>query len=137
MCLTNALQQPSCTTCKHFIPYQGNNIGLDTDLGLCKMFQDDINGKLVKNLAIHCRNNQNQCGKEGFLYEPILNNEMMNKYDELEKLTYSEFMDEMDLHELEEIEKHILETFQKMRKHNTKRLYKTTKDIYKLFKKSK
>jgi hypothetical protein len=46
-----------------------------------------------------------------------------------------EFTNEDDLKELEKIEKDVLDIFQRMRKHNTKRIYKTTKDLYKLFKK--
>ena len=48
---------------------------------------------------------------------------------------YMSFILEND--ELEELEKEFFELFQKMRKHNTKRIYKTSKDLYKLFKKNK
>jgi hypothetical protein len=63
---------PQCSTCKHFIPDNEKPV-----FGLCNMFQDTVyfnNAKtLVRNLAIHCRNNENLCGKAGFLYEPIQN----------------------------------------------------------------
>jgi hypothetical protein len=52
-------------------------------------------------------------------------------------MCYGEFTDKKDLEELEEIEKEILEMFQKMRRYNTKTVYRTSKDIYKLFKKNK
>lgn len=131
--------EPSCKTCKYFIP---NEIDPTTDLGLCKMFQDkvyyDNTDVLFKNLAIHCRNNENLCGKSGFLYEPINSySEILGKYENMEDLCSSEFIDQKDLEELEKIERDILEIFQKMRKHNTMRIYKTSKDIYKLFKKNK
>jgi hypothetical protein len=131
--------EPSCTTCKFFIPHETHP---NKDLGLCKMFQDklytDNSDKLVKNLAIHCRNNENLCGKAGFLYEPIADhNEIFEKYENAENMCSAEFTDKKDLEELEQIERDILDIFQKMRKHNTNRVYRTSKDLYKLFKKDK
>jgi hypothetical protein len=123
--------EPSCTSCKFFIPHKSN-----IELGLCKMFQDRVyNDKLVKNLAIHCRNNEDLCGKEGFLYE--LNDDLNNtieRYENVEKMCYGELTEMHDLKELEELEKEMLEIFQKMRKHNKKRVYKTANDIYKIIK---
>jgi hypothetical protein len=54
-----------CSNCKFFIPHQYNS-----DLGLCNIFKEkSINNNLIKNFAIHCRNNETLCGKSGFLYE--------------------------------------------------------------------
>lgn len=130
--------QPSCSTCKFFIPDETNS---NNDLGLCKMFQDKIytdnSNKLVKNFAIHCRSNENLCGKSGFLYEPIDKSEIINKYENAESMCSSEFTEKKDLEELEQIEKDMLEIFQRMRKHNTRRVYRNSKDIYNFFKKDK
>lgn len=125
--------EPSCLTCKFFIPNSIRN-----ELGLCSMFQDRIfinnQEKIVKNLAIHCRNNENLCGRNGFLYESINVSKKFENYEYVKSLSCDEFIEETDLRELEEIEKDLVDIFQKMRRHNTKRIYKTTKDLYKLFK---
>jgi hypothetical protein len=128
----HALEKP-CSTCKFFIP-QSNKI----EIGLCSKFQDKIimNNKehFVKNLAVYCRNNENKCGKSGFLYESNNINDKIANYEDIESLCCGEFIEKSDLRELEEIEKDLVDIFQKMRRHNTKRIYKTTKDLYKLFK---
>jgi hypothetical protein len=133
--------EPSCTSCKFFIPHETNP---RPDLGLCTMFQDNNNGVLIKKLAINCRNNEILCGKSGLLYEKSDNqsdtnkqNDIFERYEHSENMCYGEFTDKKDLEELEEIEKEILEMFQKMRRYNTKTVYRTSKDIYKLFKKNK
>lgn len=130
--------EPPCYSCKFYIPHKTT-----PDLGLCRMFRDYINvnnkDSLVNNLAVHCRNNENLCGKTGFLYENN-NIEKQNEteYEELKK-HYEELknrccgeVNEND--ELEELEREFFEVFQKIKKHNKKRLYNTTKDLYKLFK---
>jgi hypothetical protein len=86
---------------------------MNNELGLCNMFPDAIynNGKrvLIKNLAIHCRNDENLCGKKGYLHESInKNNDNISK-------------------ELNYLEKEFSDIFQQMKKHNTKRVYKTQK----------
>ena len=127
--------EPSCTSCKFFIPHKTN-----PDLGLCKMFQDRIyNDKLVKNLAKHCRNNEDLCGKDGFLYESIENklNNDIEKYENIKNMCCGELIEKKDLEELEELEIELLETFQRMRKHNTKIVYRTANDIYNAFKNKK
>ena len=62
--------EPSCITCKFFIPNS-----LNPDFGLCRMFEDKIYDKTkehtIKNFAFYCRNNENLCGKSGILYAPI------------------------------------------------------------------
>ena len=66
--------KPSCSTCKFFIPNNDK-----PDLGLCNMFQDKLynkdNSVLVKNMAAHCRRDENLCGESGFLHESNKTNE--------------------------------------------------------------
>jgi hypothetical protein len=107
------------------------------------MFQDSIyhNNKqeLVKNLAIHCRANENLCGKSGFLFESNDDDksQRFENYEYIKSVCSNEFVEAADLKELEQIEKDLVEIFQRMRRHNTKMLYKTPDQIYKLFKKNK
>jgi hypothetical protein len=142
--------EPPCYSCKFYIPHKTT-----PDLGLCRMFRDYINvnnkDSLVNNFAVHCRNNENLCGKSGFLYEnnniekQNENNniekqnenqyeELQNHYEELQNTCCGEVNEKDDIEELEKLEKDFFEIFQKIKKHNKKRFYKTTKDLYKLFK---
>ena len=93
----------------------------------------------MPNYASHCRSNENLCGKSGFLYESIKSNEENNKLEE-EKLKNHLIelnnrccgeVNETD--EIEQLEKDFFEVFQKIKRHNKKRIYKTTQDLYKLF----
>ena len=130
--------EPSCTNCKFYVP---NTIR--PDLGLCNMFQDSIyhnnKQKLVKNLAIHCRANENLCGKSGFLFESNDDDksQRFENYEYIKSVCSNEFVEAADLNELEQIEKDLVEVFQRMRRHNTKMLYKTPDQIYKLFNNNK
>jgi hypothetical protein len=122
--------EPLCSSCKFFIPHQSN-----PELGLCDVLKEksinDIN--LLKNFAVDYRNNENICGKSGFLYE---DSELVNEKKEIiDNLCCGEVNEISEIHELERLEKDLVEIYQKMRLHNTKRIYKTTKDLYKLFKK--
>ena len=148
--------EPSCTSCKHFIP---NNRG-DIDLGLCRMFINTCyhRGKEynLPNYAVHCRDNENLCGKTGFLYDSIttadnaildtnmdkektlleqqkLEQQIQNELIELNNRCCGE-VNETD--EIEQLEKEFFEVFQKIKKHNKKRIYKTTKDLFSLFKRN-
>lgn len=140
--------EPPCSSCKHFIP----NVKIFDDLGLCNMFKDVSiykNKKYVlSNYAVHCRENENLCGKSGFLYEPIDEttnknqvNENNNKKSEIEVQNKSDELNDnkyyKELDESEQLEKEIFDVLQKIKKHNTKKIYNTTKDLYKLFKKDK
>ena len=54
-----------------------------------------------------------------------------NNIEELKENCSSEFTDEKDLEELEKLEKELVDVFQRMRKHNTKKnIYKTSKDLF-------
>lgn len=126
---------PSCSTCKFFIPNNKNH-----ELGLCNMFQDRVYNKadndLVKNLAIHCRKDENLCGESGFLYESD-KNEVKNhieNYEYIKSICSSEFVEEDDLKKLEQFELDLLNTFQQMRRHNKKIIYKNFNNMYKTFK---
>jgi len=83
----------------------------------------------LPNFAMHCRENENLCGKSGYLYE---NKDKDNDLEELQNRCCGE-VNEND--ELEQLEREFFEVFQKIKQHNKKRIYKTTQDIYKLFKK--
>ena len=141
--------EPPCSSCKHFI---SNNKG-NLDLGLCKMFTNKLSLKgddvALPNFARHCRNDEQLCGKFGFLYEPANNNnnnnnatettnstireeELVNEYEELKNRCCGE-VNEDD--ELEQLERDFFEVFQKIKRHNRKRVYKTSQELYKLFKK--
>jgi hypothetical protein len=132
--------EPSCTSCKFFIP---NNRG-QNDLGLCRMFKNNCyhRGKeySLPNYAIHCRVNENLCGKTGFLYESMKTNidndntEEQQINIELNELNQRCCGEVNEKDEIEQLEKDFFEVFQKIRKHNKKQIYKTTKDLYKLFK---
>ena len=126
--------EPSCNSCKFYIPHKTN-----IDYGLCEMFKNEVylNNKrtLINNLASHCRSNENLCGKEGFLYEKQDADEkqFLDEYEELKNRCCGE-VNETD--EIEQLEKEFFEVFQKIKKHNKKRIYKTTQELYKLFKKN-
>ena len=125
----------SCSSCKWFI---ANNKG-NNDLGLCKMFNyktyckdKEIN---TYNFATHCRNDENLCGKKGNLHEldiNILENDLLSDYDELVNRCCGE-VNETD--EIEQLERDFFDVFQRIKKHNKKRIYNTSKDLYKFFKK--
>jgi hypothetical protein len=135
--------EPSCVSCKQFIPIH-NNKG-NNDLGLCKMFKNtcyNSKGKevIIHNFAAHCRNDENLCGKSGFLYEAknedsedVSETETENDLNELNNRCCGE-VNEKD--EIEQLERDFFEIFQRIKKFNKKRIYSTSKDLYKLFKRN-
>jgi len=105
-------------------------------LGLCRLFQENIydgkkNEYIVNNVALQCRNNENLCGKNGTLYQSI--NTKYKNYEYVRKITNDGY-EENNFKKIEEMEIELLDIFQKMRKHNTKRIYKKTKDLIELLK---
>jgi hypothetical protein len=109
------------------------------DLGLCEMFKNSCfyQGKetVLPNFAKHCRENENLCGKKGFLFESLNNYENNQQYySELNELNNRCCGEVNETDEIEQLEKEFFEVFQKIKSHNKKRIYKTTKDLYKLFK---
>lgn len=127
--------EPCCSSCKFFIPHNSN-----IEFGLCKMFSDKVyKGKeerIIYNMAAHCRSNENLCGNPGFLYESNDSDKITEKIQIIENFCSGEINEEKDIEELEKLEKELIDVFQKIRKHNTKRVYKTTKELYKLFKRN-
>lgn len=137
---------PLCCSCKHFISNKRGAL----DLGLCKMFTTKVSPKedsiSLPNFALRCRNDEKLCGKIGYHYEAIHQNssstdissmneqeiEIVNELDDLQNRCCGE-VNEND--ELEQLEKEFFEVFQKIKKHNRKRMYKTSQELYKLFKK--
>ena len=117
---------PLCSSCKHFIP----NVKIFDDLGLCKMFNEISTHKgkqyTLSNYAIHCRENENLCGKAAHLFEPKETPEVLKKSEEIKETDESE-----------ELEREIFDMLQKIKRHNKKKIYNTTKDLYKLFKRDK
>ena len=149
-----AFDVPACSSCKWFI---ANNKG-NPDLGLCKLFKYTYihKGKemIQHDFSAHCRSSENLCGKAGFLYESINanndenkdtnndenkdtnndenknKNSILNDYDELSNRCCGE-VNETD--EIEQLEKEFFEIFQRIKKHNKKRIFTASKDLYKLF----
>jgi hypothetical protein len=139
---------PPCSSCKFYIPNKKEHF----ELGLCKMFTTNVSPKSdriqpLPNFAIHCRNNENLCGKSGFLYEKaesdidnskignedaVVDPQLINEIEDLKNRCCGE-VNESD--ELDQLEREFFEIFQKIKKHNKKRIYKTSQELYKLFKK--
>ena len=55
--------------------------------------------------------------------------------DRLENMCCGEINEKYEIEEYEKLEKEMLEVFQKMRKHNLKKVYTKTNELYKLLKK--
>jgi hypothetical protein len=139
---------PTCSTCKWFIPSKNEN----KEYGLCSFYKNKYNilGKDITSyeFATHCRNNESMCGQNGYIYEKRLddddknmndidlfvNSQLKSHYDELKNRCCGE-VNEKD--ELEQLEGEMFEVMQKIKKHNTRNIYKTTKDLYNLFRRSK
>jgi hypothetical protein len=131
---------PACSSCKNFIPY---NVG-DQHLGLCKMFKNISYNKgvekVIYNYAIHCRNDENLCGNSGYLYEAAGDydqNFIKQQEIDLNELNNRCCGEVNEKDEIEQLERDFFEIFQKIKNHNKKKVYKTTKDLYKLFKRAK
>jgi len=124
---------PNCSNCKFYIP-NGNN----ADLGTCKRFKDFFyhNNKysLVNKLSIDCRNNEELCGVNGNSYEYNLYEKQL--LDELEILKNTCCGEVNETDEIENLERDFFDILQKIKKHNKRQIYKTTKDLYKLFRRS-
>jgi len=119
---------PPCSQCKWFQPSTNNNI----QNGVCKLFTnffyDKYETKVIYDFANHCRENEYQCGTQGYFFEEKKSFDLVNKsfhflreiqqmdviYElreleqqlhELQNLTCGEVN---ETHELEEIEKQTL-----------------------------
>ena len=108
--------------------------------------ENGLNNIRLNNFASHCRNNENLCGKSGFLYESKNTqkdisdtsdtSDISDIIDQLDNMCCGEVNEKVEIEEYEKIEKELSNIFQQIKKHNTKKNYKTTKDLYKLFKKN-
>jgi len=121
--------EPSCSNCKFFIPQSTNN-----DFGMCNRFKNyayiDNKHSLVNQFAVDCRRNPDLCGDDGHFFIPS-DSKLADEYEELQNRCCGE-VNETD--ELEQLEKEMFDVFQKIKKHNKRQIYKTTKDLFKLFK---
>jgi hypothetical protein len=133
--------EPPCSLCKFYIPHNSN-----PDLSLCKLFgEKTINEEtIIKNFASHCRNNENLCGSSGFLFEPYVFNDttIYNKqadelYNRLDNMCCGEVNEKLEIEEYDNMEKELFNILQKIKKHNVRRVYKTSRELYKLFKTKK
>ena len=137
---------PPCSSCKHFVSNKRGTL----DLGLCKLFTIKVSPKedsfVLPNFALRCRNDEKMCGKFGSYYEAINPNNTLTDVSSINELD-ADLVNELDLlqnkccgevnedDELEQLEREFFEVFQKIKKHNKKRIYKTSQELYKLFKK--
>jgi hypothetical protein len=109
-----------CKNCKFYIP---SLIGNNPNLGLCKIFKErpyvDKN-IVIHNFAVHCRNDESLCGKDGIFYEPNTN------YND-DIIDCKTIIDDDDDEEVKQIKKAFFEVLRKMKKYNTKKIYKIFK----------
>jgi predicted RNase H-like nuclease (RuvC/YqgF family) len=72
--------KPLCSQCKFFIPHKNEN----PEYGFCKMFTNYHYTKeetiVMNDYARHCRKNDQQCGPNGYLFEPKNTEITMKKY---------------------------------------------------------
>lgn len=141
---------PPCTSCKWFIPNKkvnnnnnnnDNNNDSVNDYGLCGFYKHnyELRGNVVTiyEFAAHCRNKETMCGEKGYMYESndekyvTTTRELKNTYEELSNRCCGEVN---ETSEIEQLEREMFEVMQKIKKHNTRHIYKTTQDLYKLFK---
>jgi hypothetical protein len=114
-CITaNTLLKPNCINCKWFIPNQ-NGV---PDYGSCKMTQKTLQYKgkeiVVNDFAKHCRENENLCGENGYLYE-------LKDYSNTNKYLFTQATEDK-FKQAPEYE--IKKIFARMKKYNTPRYYK-------------
>jgi len=64
-----------CNKCKHFIkPYIKDQYVVNDVYGTCDKFTyvDIVTGEIQNKLAMNARLNENECGKKGKFFEPIV-----------------------------------------------------------------
>jgi hypothetical protein len=125
--------EPSCSSCKFYIAHKTNS-----QLGLCDLFKEKgLNGVLIKNFAAYCRNDENLCGKSGFLYEPReeQDKKVIDITYNLNNSCCGEVNEKNEIEEYDNMEKELFDILQKIKKHNKKNIYRTSREFYKLFKK--
>jgi len=119
--------EPACSSCKYFIHH---NRDIE-ELGLCQMFtnicyDNSKKGVTIPNFAHHCRNDENLCGKQGYLYE---HKDIESKKAEIElekelvELNNRCCGEVNETNEIEQLEKEFLDIFQKIKKHNKRKIF--------------
>jgi len=116
--------KPLCSSCKFYTPHKSNE-----QLGLCELFKENgLNNILLKNFASHCRNNENLCGKSGFLYESKNTQKIISDIiDKLDNMCCGEVNEKFEIEEYEKIERELSDILQKI-KTQYKKNYETKKD---------
>lgn len=131
------INKSSCLKCKWFVPDLKSN----NEFGGCKLFKNTYVKNNVEvviyDFAKHCRENEKLCGLNGNLFEDEVV-EDANSIGLLVEDYNNKCCGEVnEKDELEQIEKDYFEILQRIKKFNKKRLYNTSSDILKLFKKNK
>jgi hypothetical protein len=127
-----------CLNCKF---YKAHDI--NPELSTCQRFKDFIpfngekeNYKIVNKLAISCRENEDLCGINGNSFqERIVENKQF--LDDLENLSHRCCGEVNETDEIEQLERDFFDILQKIKKHNKRQIYNTSKDLYKLFRRVK
>ena len=112
-----------CNNCKWFIANKNSKIAD----GYCRFFKEKyyVGGIEYEmfNYAKHCRNNENQCGQEGYLYQPA------EDIVEAELIDINNIAEEEKIDEVEELEQQMNCLYDKIEKLKIKRI-KTFKKIF-------
>lgn len=116
------------------IVYAFNNYKLNFKYNFSKCIPRLNTNKKLNNFEIYCNENSTSNSELNNIESQIIENKIV-EYKQIENFCNGEFTCNEDIKELEEIEKELLDIFQKMRKHNKKRVYNKLTDLYKLFKK--
>ena len=96
---------PPCSQCKWFQPHNNGN----RDHGLCKLFKnffyDKLETKVIYDFASHCRDNEYQCGNQGYFFESKRSFDILNK-----SFHFLKEVQQMDvLYELRDLEEQLQE----------------------------
>jgi len=125
--------EPSCKSCKWFIPKQ------QSFYSLCGFYKNKqiVNNReyIMYEFASTCRQNNALCGPTGYMYEPQhRSDELTEAYEELKNRCCGEVNEK---NEIEQLEREMFEIMLKIKRHNTRNIYNTSKDLFKLLKQSR
>jgi hypothetical protein len=137
------INKPSCISCVNFIPHKKGIF----DLGRCKVFfetfYNDNNRSKIYNFAKHCRENNQLCGKEGYLYESFLEEDSDTNFNEHELFNLISDFNELnnrfsgeinEKYELEQGDDDYSKLLVKIKKYNSSFLKDIDEDFYNLIK---
>ena len=114
--------EPLCSSCKWFLPNKNGNV----DYGFCKMNKNSIpnrNSNIVMyDYAKHCRNNDNLCGKSGYLFEENKLNSLVNFDNTNSKKKYNVNEGYYNINE-KQYNKEIQQMLKRCKKHNIQNVY--------------